>query len=157
MAMLAFRPHAALSQKSPNGASSPKLALALANAATPGMLAYGRFANGAEEPRAGDSATSETKPDEGAGEQRESDRALVELMVGGILGEREKGTKPKGMKKAAAASAKRRPAAACGAGVRKRPAAAKARGKLVLGCSKCSRSPTGCGTCRNPAFGGKRG
>jgi hypothetical protein len=29
--------------------------------------------------------------------------------------------------------------------------------KLVLGCGKCRGSPGGCGTCRNPAFKGRRG
>lgn len=39
---------------------------------------------------------------------------------------------------------------------KKRPAAADAAAELTLGCSKCRWSSTGCGTCRNPAFGGLR-
>ena len=33
----------------------------------------------------------------------------------------------------------------------------KGKGMMRLGCSKCRYVPTGCSTCKNPKFGGKRG
>jgi len=54
--------------------------------------------------------------------------------------------KPKAKPKASSAQPKPKPKA--------KP---KVPGKLVLGCCKCRRSPTGCAQCKNPAFGGRRG
>ena len=146
-AMVAFKPHAAMSIY-----------------AAQGMLAYGRDTTPPAKPSSSPCAAR-------VGDAGE-DRAVVESMMGGILGtadnakpKRRAATKAKtaSAKRSAAAKAKnasKRPAAACGSvGVRKRPAAVASSGsrKLVLGCSKCRRSPTGCGKCRSPAFGGKRG
>ena len=43
-------------------------------------------------------------------------------------------------------------------GPKKRPAGTnKIPGELILGCSKCKRSPIGCAQCRDPKFAGSRG
>lgn len=99
-------------------------------------------------PHADDHAKPDLKPDdeEDDGMAIDSLGAFEKSMIGAYEVRKKPGCKSEPKPKAKSSSKSMAKASSAGLAM-----------KLVLGCGKCRGSPGGCGTCRNPAFKGRRG